>query len=130
MCAEIKVVLRSCKAHIVETWLAGRPCVSRVGGTVISEHEAIYRLQKFAKPKNDWTSLSFRGVGQSQITWTFGVSIRRPPGPIKEPRRSVLSTLKGHFSTLAYGCCTKASQDVAYMSEVLFWVIRVDRDVI
>jgi len=48
-----------------------------------------------------------------------------------ELRQSVLSILKAHFSTLAYrGACTKALQDLAYMFEVLVWVVRVDRDVI
>jgi hypothetical protein len=31
--------------------------------TVISEYETINRLLKFAKPKNNWASLPFRGVG-------------------------------------------------------------------
>jgi hypothetical protein len=56
------------------------------------------------------------------------VSIRRPSGPIMKPRKSVVSTLKAHSSTLGYRLfCTKASQNLAYMFEVLVGIVRVDQ---
>jgi hypothetical protein len=41
-----------------------------------------------------------------------------------KPGKSVVSTLKAHYSY------TKASQNLAYMFEVLVGIVRVDEDVI
>ena len=71
------------------------------------------------------------GVGQSRMTWIVEVSIRRPSGPITKPRQSVV--FHAESAVLDFGVLvayTDAPQDLAYMFEVLVWVVRVDQNVI
>jgi len=53
---------------------------------------------KLAKPRNDWTSLTFLGSGQSWMTWTLAEYMRRLPEPIMYPRNSTESEWKQHLS--------------------------------